>query len=108
MNCVDCKDFTCQHRSESTGGGSCYYESGEQKEKLLTMAAEASLHSVDWSSFRREAAKDILCAMLGRVERFYTGVSIDGKNKISHHKDFIKLAIEDADELIKQLKEEKK
>ena len=57
--------------------------------------------------FRREAAKDILCAMLGRVERFYTGVSIDGKNKISHQKDFIKLAIEDADELIKQLKEEK-
>ena len=61
---------------------------------------------VDWSSFRRESAKDILCAMLGRVERFYTGVSIDGKNKISDHKDFIKLAIKDADELIKQLKQE--
>ena len=56
-------------------------------------------------SFRREAAKDILCAMLGRVERFYTGVSIDGKNKISDHEDFIKLAIEDADTLIAKLKE---
>ena len=60
----------------------------------------------DWSSFRREAAKDILCAILGRVERFYTGVSIDGKNKISNHKDFIELAIKDADELIRQLKQE--
>ena len=58
----------------------------------------------DWADFRREAAKDILCAMLGRVERFYTGVSIDGKNKIYDHKDFIKLAIEDADELIEQLR----
>lgn len=56
-------------------------------------------------SFRREAAKDILCAMLGRVERVCTGVFTDGK-KISDHKDFIKLAIEDANELIKQLKEE--
>lgn len=62
---------------------------------------------VDWSYFRREAAKDILCAVLGRVERFYTGVTIDGKNKISDHKDFIKLAIEDADELIKQLRDGK-
>lgn len=62
----------------------------------------------EWEIFRREAAKDILCAMLGRVERFYTGVSIDGKNKISNHKDFIKLAIEDADKLIKQLKKEQK
>lgn len=61
----------------------------------------------EWSAFRREVAKDILCAMLGRVERLYTGVSMDGK-KISDHKDFIKLAIEDADELIKQLKENEK
>lgn len=60
--------------------------------------------TVDWSAFRREAAKDIFCAMLGRVERLYTGV-FSGKNRLSHHEDFIKLAIEDADELIKQLKE---
>lgn len=58
----------------------------------------------DWEKFRREAAKDILCALLGRVERFYTGVSVNEK-KIFDHKDFIKLAIEDADELIRRLKE---
>ena len=58
----------------------------------------------DWEKFRREAVKDILCSLLGRVERIYTGLS-NGSRKITDHKDFIKMAIEDADELIKQLKE---
>ena len=48
----------------------------------------------DWKTFRREAAKDILCAMI-------------------HHQNStdpieVSIAIEIADELIKQLKEEKK
>lgn len=70
--------------------------------------SELDFNFENWEAFRREAAKDILCAVLGRVERFYTGVSIDGHNKIHDHKDFIKLAIKDADELIKQLKEKRK
>lgn len=60
---------------------------------------------VDWSAFRREAAKDILCSLLSRVERFYTGVS-DGTNRITNHADFVTMAIADADELIRQLKED--
>ena len=92
MNCVDCKDFTCPHRSESTGGRPCYYESGEQKEKLLTMTAEANLHYVDWSAFRREAAKDILCALI-----IHCSLA---------RGDAARIAIEYADELIKQIKEE--
>lgn len=98
MNCVDCKDFTCPHRSESTGGRRCYYESGEQKEKLLTMVAEASLHYVDWSSFRREAAKDILCAILSGRQHL-NPVGRIGENEVSN-------AIFITDELIKQLKEQ--
>lgn len=48
----------------------------------------------DWADFRREAAKDILCAMI-------------------HHQNStdpieVSIAIDIADELIKQLKEEKK
>lgn len=48
----------------------------------------------DWEAFRREAAKDILCAMI-------------------HHQNStdpieVSIAIDIADELIKQLKEEKK
>ena len=49
---------------------------------------------IDWAAFRREAAKDILCAMI-------------------HHQNStdpteVSIAIDIADELIKQLKEEKK
>ena len=48
----------------------------------------------DWSDFRREAAKDILCAII-----------TDGAGVNPEH---ITMAIEIADELIRQLKEEKK
>lgn len=94
MNCIDCKDFTCPHRSENTGGGSCYYESGEQKEKLLTMAAEASLHYVDWSSFRREAAKEILCSM------------IEARKPVTFQPVLIGDALRYTNALIEQLKQE--
>lgn len=51
-------------------------------------------HSIDWGAFRRETAKDILCAMI-------------------HHQNStdpieVSIAIDIADELIRQLKEEKK
>ena len=48
----------------------------------------------DWSAFRREAAKDILCALI--IHRSLA------------RKDGARIAIEYADELIKQLKEESK
>ena len=100
MNCVDCKDFTCQHRSENTGGRRCYYESGEQKEKLLTMAAEASLHYIDWSSFRREAAKEILPTLIEKASEIYELESLAKEV-------WCEKAVEWADELIKRLKDEK-
>lgn len=96
MNCFECKDFFCKHRSQSTAGGECFYESKEQMEKLLAITTEATLDYVDWASFRREAAKDILAG-------WYS-------NPDSNEKSFeqmAKMAIEQADELIKQLKEEK-
>lgn len=109
MNCIDCKDFTCPHRSENTGGGSCYYESGEQKEKLLTMAAEASLHYVDWSSFRREAAKDILAGMVAN-KVFRAHPDDDDEDYLKAQQRAAKraafTAIVYADELIKRLKDE--
>jgi hypothetical protein len=51
--------------------------------------------TVDWSSFRREAAKDILCAMI------QAGVDDAWRNVVP-------AAIEGADELIKQLREGEK
>ena len=49
---------------------------------------------IDWDAFRREAAKDILCAMIHHQN------STDPSE--------ISIAIDIADELIKQLKEERK
>ena len=53
--------------------------------------------SVDWGKFRREAAKDAMCAMIG--------MGRDDGYKYSPH-EVAHYAIVYADELIKQLKEE--
>ena len=54
----------------------------------------------DWSSFRREAAKDILAGMLSNPEK----ISIRGE-RLATIEGFVNAAIEITDELIKQLKE---
>lgn len=59
--------------------------------------AEASLpkseHQTDWSSFRREAAKDILVAVIAK------------KSSMCSYGEVVEEAIKFADELIRQLKE---
>lgn len=94
MRCTECKDFFCKHRSQSTTGGECFYESKEQTEKLLAITTEATFAYVDWSAFRREAAKDILVALCNTMP-------INMKEDVSQ-------AINIADELVKQLKKEQK
>lgn len=64
------------------------------------MAAEVSLHYVDWSSFRREAAKDILPTIIN-----WRRLNEAGANLLISKEEAVKLAIEYADELIKQLKD---
>ena len=54
---------------------------------------------VDWQAFRREAAKDILCALVGNKDYLKVIGRIEPETT---------LAIRFADELIKQIKEEKK
>lgn len=54
----------------------------------------------DWLSFRAEASKDILCAIINRESSF----TRNGEVVVSH-KDFIEMAVEDADALIFKLKE---
>lgn len=61
----------------------------EDAKQILKMEA-----GWDWEKFRREAAKDILCAIIS------TTVGANPKD--------VTMAIEIADELIKQLREEKK
>lgn len=50
----------------------------------------------DWDAFRREAAKDVLPAIIHK------------KSSMCSYGEFVKEAIAFADELIKQLKEDKK
>lgn len=54
----------------------------------------------DWQSFRAEAAKDILCAVINREGSF----TRNGQVVVSHQ-DFIEMAVEDADASIAKLKE---
>ena len=54
----------------------------------------------DWQSFRNQAAKDILCAMINRESSFTRN-----GNPVTKHDDFIEMAIIDADVLISKLKE---
>ena len=65
-------------------------------EKIVPIGTEMT---VDWSAFRREAAKDILCALAGNKDYLKVIGRIEPETM---------LAIRFADELIKQLKDEPK
>ena len=56
----------------------------------------------DWRAFRREAAKDILCGVLSG------GIAAGAIGFVNEKKSLVASAIEVADELIKQLKEDEK
>ena len=58
------------------------------------------LNDCDWKAFRREAVKDILPAMIN-----WRRINGAGANILISKEEAVKLAIEYADELIKQLKE---
>ena len=55
-----------------------------------------------WGSFRREAAKNILCAVLAG------GIANGAKGFDAQKEELVNASIDMADELIKQLKEDKK
>jgi len=70
------------------------------KDGMEYPAQDVVLIEPDWSSFRREAAKDILAGMLSNPEK----ISIRGE-RLATIEGFVNAAIEITDELIKQLKE---
>lgn len=87
--CKDCKEEGCPFRCY-TEEGKCSYE-------------ELSVNTFDWQSFRAEATKDILRAIINRESAF----TRNGQMVVSHQ-DFIEIAVEDADALIAKLKEKEK
>ena len=83
-------------------GTATYIEDGILRQKNLSGEWEIidESESVDWDAFRREAAKDILPALIDKASDVYDLESL-AKDVWCHQ------AIEWADELIKQLKDEK-
>ena len=93
MKCKDCTLFGCKYRTTNVEKD-CYYEQWTVKE-------------FDWQSFRAEASKDILCAIIASPS--IIKLKDDKGNLIEFCKeDACKVSIEYANELIKQLKEKEK
>lgn len=82
-------------------GTATYIEDGILRQKNLSGEWEIidESESVDWQAFRRDAAKDILCALVGNKDYLKVIGRIEPETM---------LAIRFADELIKQIKEGKK
>jgi hypothetical protein len=83
---------------EKGKGVYCQYINGEHPGAYETIPGDCLIeieNDFDWQSFRAEAAKDILCAML-------TDQRI---SEIMPYKDLVRMSLECTDELIKQLKE---
>ena len=88
---------------EKGKGVYCKYINGEHPGGYETIPGDCLIeleNDFDLQSFRAEAAKDILCAIINRESPF----TRNGEVVVSHQ-DFIEIAVEDADALIKQLKE---
>ncbi len=80
MKCKDCNVIGCPNR-----GSNAVFS------KPCNIINQ---YSFDWQFFRNQAAKDILCAMIARGEKVKDIV--------------ISIAIDGADKLIKELKEEER
>lgn len=79
----------------------CQYINGEHPGAYETIPGDCLIeleNTFDWQSFHAEAAKDILCAVLPRIEIIDGDFHQTIENAISN-------SIDVADELIKQLKE---
>ena len=103
--CKDCQLYECCMRTP-LGGCQEFDNVGPELNPPITpedvrkhMSEQADWY---WEKFRREAAKDILCAVLA-------GGIANGANGFDAQKEeLVNVSIGMADELIKQLKEDKK
>ena len=89
---------------EKGKGVYCQYINGEHPGAYETIPGDCLTeleNDFDWKSFRAEAAKDILCAVLPRIKIIDGDFQQSIENAISN-------SIDVADKLIKQLKEKEK
>lgn len=109
MTCTECKVGYCAYRStdpqrecpiQNGHRDSSHFSMPPQESGKGSIVPEGTRMVTDWSSFRREAAKDILCAIINNKDTF--AVPHDkrvGEVEVSN-------AIFLAEELIRQLKQE--
>ena len=96
MKGTDCLSSKCKQAAEF-GEGDCWYESNLPSDSWFFKPHKEKRNTdFNWQSFRAEAAKDILCALLNGNEGYHG----DGENEL-----FVNQSIGLADELIRQLKE---
>jgi len=86
-----CKEHCIPYDPESPFNNGGYYKS-----EVLPLECFDLWEETDWSSFRREAAKDILAGFAAKI----------GHPMIDYFEQSCKYAIQLADELIRQLKQE--
>jgi len=105
--CNDCPLEGCQARRPE---GKCTFSGAWElfpQLPLLTLEQlrvyHEELDNRDWEKFRREAAKDMVVGMLAHATRYHPR---NPKETDWHHA-IVEEGIELADELIKQLREEK-
>ena len=98
MKCKDCNDYLCSHRI-TDAERNCFFE-----EQMVLETSKMTLDLINWDKFRREVAKDVLCAIIASpaINNFK-----DERGKLI---DFCKekaceISIQYAEELVKQLKE---
>ena len=66
MKCKDCLSSKCKYAAEF-GEGDCWYESNLPSDSwFFKLHKEKRNTDFDWQSFRNQAAKDILCAMIAK------------------------------------------
>jgi hypothetical protein len=95
MNCIICPIETCENRGKDR---EVFCQTGEY-------AIRPNLvKELKWEDYRREAAKDMVVGMLAHATRYHPR----NPKETNWHKAIVEEGIELADELIKQLKEEKK
>lgn len=92
MKCKDCTSTLCSYRT-TDGEKECFFDKHEGYPLPRDLWPSEDGSSVDWSAFRREAAKEILAAS------YTSDLFTDTKTLVSG-------CIQAADELIKQLKED--
>ena len=93
-----CKEHCIPYDPESPFNNGGYYKS-----EVLPLECFDLWEETDWPSFRREAAKDIVCAILSAGME-----QTDDNNKYFHtFESLAESAVKWADELIKCLKDEK-